>query len=371
MAATPLPKTVAGYEELSRKLFPRSQFEMLFGTYGDPEWPTYNNNLDGFGGLCLRPRVLVDVSRRNLTTEVLGQRVSLPVLLDPIGPQTFAHPEGELATARAAGAAGTVMALSTASSYSLDKVAEVATGPLWFQLFVFKDHSLAEYLVRRAEAAGYRGLAVTVTLQVAQPRTHDIVPYAATDMGLSHFAGLDRPNVPTLHGMIDGFDQALTWKDLKWLRSLTSMPLIVKGIQTAEDARLCIEYGVDAIIVSNHGGRSLQAARATIEALPEIASEAGDRLEVYLDGGVRRGTDVLIALALGARAVLIGRPMIWGLSVAGEAGVRGVIEVLRTELDGAMAQTGVTDVRDVERSLVTKRGAGLNASRVDPEPVLR
>ena len=348
--------TVPDYEARTRETMPRALFDRLFGTYGAPDWVTNTTNVAAFNAVKLRPRVLVDVSKRNLSTDVLGQKVSFPVLLAPVGTHQRAHPQGELASARAAGAMGTIMGLSTASSYSIEEVAEVATGPLWFQLYFFRDRELTELLVRRAQRAGYAALMLTVDNLGARSREREY-RYAYTlqaERSLKNFVGLERPNLPTRDNFGESFEAALNWSDLEWLRSLTAMPLLIKGIQTAEDARLCVEHGVEALVVSNHGGHALQGTQGTLAMLPEVAEAVGDRVEVYLDGGIRRGTDVLKALALGAKAVFIGRAIFWGLSVDGEAGVSRVLEILRDELDVAMGLSGVPDVRHVDRSLVVE-----------------
>jgi 4-hydroxymandelate oxidase len=252
------------------------------------------------------------------------------------------------------------MALSTASSYSIEEVAEVATGPVWFQLYFFRDRELTEILVRRAQRAGYKALLLTVDNLGARSREREY-RYAYTlqaERTLKNFAGIELPNLPTRDNFGDSFESALNWSDLEWLRSITSMPLVIKGVQTAEDARLCAEYGADGLIVSNHGGHALQGTQGTIEMLPQVVNAVGDRLEVFLDGGIRRGTDVLKSLALGAKAVFIGRAIFWGLSVDGEAGVRRVLAILQDELDVAMGLCGVTDVKKVDKSLVVGPDGG-------------
>lgn len=346
--------TLPDYEARARETIPTAMFDRIFGTYGAPDWVTNTNNLAGFDALKLRPRVLVDVSQRDLSTQVLGQKISFPVMLAPVGFQQRVHPQGELASAKAAGSMGTIMALSTGSTYSIEEVAEVATGPLWFQLYFFQNWELTELLVRRAEGAGYTALLLTVDNLGARSWERDF-RYAnilEAERRWKNLIGIDLPDVPTGQRVSEHFESALNWSNLEWLRSITSMPLIIKGIQTAEDARLCVEHGVDGLVVSNHGGHALQGTKGTIEMLPEIMDAVGDRLEVYQDGGIRRGTDILKSLALGAKAVFIGRGIFWGLSVEGEDGVRRVLEILLDELDVAMGLCGVADVKKVERSLV-------------------
>ena len=346
--------TVPDYEARARETVPEAVFNRMFGTYGAPDWVTNTNNVLAFHETRLRPRVLVDVSQRNLSTEVLGQKISFPVMLAAAGSHQRVHPQGELASARAAGAAGTILALSTVSSFSIEEVAEVATEPLWFQLYFFQDRELTETLVRRAEMAGYTALLLTVD-NLGAPTTERDFRYAYTlnaERVLKNLATTDLPNVPDSSNFRDRLESALNWSDLEWVRSITNMPLVIKGIQTAEDARLCIEHGVDAILVSNHGGHTLLGTTGSVNLLPEVMDVVGDRMDVYLDGGIRHGTDVLKALALGAKAVFVGRAMFWGLAVDGENGVRRVLEILRDELDVAMGLCGVKDVNNVDRNLV-------------------
>ena len=362
--------TVPDYEARARETMPKAllHFDRLFGTYGAPTMTPNTNNLAAFEALKLRPRVLVDVSHRDLSTEVLGQKISFPVMLAPLGTHQLAHPEGELASARAAGAAGTIMGLSTGSSYSIEEVADVATGPLWFQLYFFKDRELTETLVRRAQRAGYTALMLTVDNLGAGSRK-EVREYrygysVESERTLKNLVGLELQNLPTRDNLYDSFESALNWSDLEWLRSISSMPLVVKGIQTAEDARLCVEHGADGLVVSNHGGHAIEGSEGTVAMLPEVVDAAGDRVEVFLDGGVRRGTDILKALALGAKAVFIGRPIFWGLSIDGEAGLRRLLDILRDELDVAMGRCGVTDVKKVDRSLVVGYDGGRRGDHV-------
>ena len=357
--STPLVN-IADYEARARETMPRLLFDPIFGTLDDPNFSTNTNNIKGFDALALRPRVLVDVSHRSISTEVLGQQISFPVMLAPAGSHQRANPDGELASARAAGAVGTIMALSTTSSYSMEEVAAAATGPLWFQLYVFRDRGLSEILTQRAQRAGYTAIVLTVdNLGSSSWLMREMQVKYSTMLSepwriLKNFDGLERPNLPGMDGFNEHFDPAMTWSDLEWMRSITTLPLVIKGIQTGEDAKLCVEHGADGLIVSNHGGHSVQGTQGTIEMLPEVMDAVGDRLEVFLDGGIRRGGDVLKCLALGAKGVFIGRANFWGLSVGGEAGVRHVLEILRDELDREMGLCGVTDVKKVDRTLVTE-----------------
>ena len=359
--------TIPDYEAYAKESMPPAQFAQLMGDYGAHDWTTNTNNLDAFESIKLRPRVLVDTSRRNLSTEVLGQKMAAPVMLAPIGTHQRTHPDGELASARAAGAFGTVFVLSTSSTFSIEEVADVATGPLWFMGCIFQDRRISEALIHRAQDAGYTGLVLTVdNLGARYLERGKRYPYTPEEKRvLKNLVSIDIPNVPTGGNFTESFDASFTWADLEWVRSVSSMPVIMKGIQTAEDARRCVGSGVDALIVSNHGGFAGQGVRGTLEVLPEVVDAVGDAIEVYIDGGVRRGTDVLKALSIGAKAVLIGRPMLWGLLADGEAGVKRVLEILRDELDVAMGLCGSRDVNKVDRSLVTRPGLGSPDGLVD------
>ena len=365
--------TINDYEARAKETMPKALFDRLFGDLGAPDWTSNTANVLAMEAVKLRPRVLVDVSQRDLSTEVLGQRISLPVMLAPTGTHQRAHPAGELAAARAAAAAGTIMGLSTASSYSIEEVAQVAESPLWFQLYFFQNRELTEILVRRAENAGYTAMMLTVDNLGAnsREREHRYAYILEAERILKNFQGIELPDLPTRENFTESFESALNWRDLEWLRSLTAMPLVIKGVQTAEDARLCAENGVDALVVSNHGGHAMQGTDGAINMLPAIADAVGDRLEVYLDGGVRQGSDVLKALALGARATFIGRPIFWGLSVAGEEGVRDCLEILRRELDVAMGLCGVTDARRVDPSVARDPSAAAASAVADLERLAR
>jgi 4-hydroxymandelate oxidase len=338
-------------------------FDFMFGHHGDPNWSTNNSNIDGFEALKLRPRVLVDVSRRDLSTTVLGHPIAFPVIVGPVGGQKTVHPEAEVASARAAGSAKTLFVLPCNPSYAFDEVARAATGPRWFQVFIHKDRGVTEHLVRRAHETGYTALIVTVSHAGApfwrqgRTPTREVV---RNNEPAPTLAGLDRPNVPSIQDIQAMVDPSVNWSDVHWLRSITKVPLIIKGIQTAEDARLCVDSGADAIVVSNHGGRFLQSARGTIQALPEVVEAVDSHLEVYLDGGIRQGTDILKALALGARAVLIGRAVFWGLSVGGQDGVYRVLEILRSELDAAMGLCGLPNINAITKTVVSSQLSGPN-----------
>ena len=341
------PINVDDYEALARRKLPKPIYDFIAG--GAEDEVTLRENRAAFQRVLFRPRVLTDVSSIDTSSTVLGERVAFPVLLAPAGAQRLAHPDGELASAKAAAAAGTIFVLSTTSSYSIEEVAGTGDAPRWFQLHFNPDRGVTTQLVQRAEASGYRALCVTVDMQ-APPRRERDIRNRPQFVPAKNLVGLIEPGSPLS-------DPALSWEGIDWLRSLTSMPIILKGIMTAEDARMAVEHGVEAIIVSNHGGRQLDGAMSTMEALEEVVAAAGGRCEVLIDGGVRRGTDVLKALALGAKGVLVGRAYLWGLAVAGEAGVRRIIELLKYELETAMALSGCATVAEVNRDLIALRSA--------------
>ena len=355
-----LTTSVADYEKRARGLLPSDLFSRWFGSVDDPQWATNRNNESAFDEVFLRPRVLAATPNVSLTTSVLGHEIDFPVILAPAGAQMRFHPEGEAATARAGARSGTIFSVSTGSSCSIEEVRKAADGPLWFQLYVFKDRELTRSLIERAEAAGY--LAIIVTVDEPATRTGERDGAANSLRVARQPAGMTSNQTPfgNLRGagindeetIIEAMEPKLDWAVIEWVKSVTRLPVIVKGIQTAEDARLCVEHGVDGIVVSNHGGHSLHGAYPTILTLPEVVDAVQGRLEIYLDSGIRRGTDVLKAVAAGARAVLIGRAMYWGLAVGGESGVREVLSVLREELMLASIFCSVSDIRDVDKGLV-------------------
>lgn len=346
-------------ETLARERLPQMAFDYIAGG-ADDEW-TLRENSAAFNRLQLVPRVLVDVSKRDLSTIVLDTKISLPVLIAPMAFHGLAHAEGELATARAAANAGTIFVASTMSNYSLEAIAETTPAPRWFQLYVYRDRDITRSLVERAVAAKYDALCLTVDAPLIGRRPRDMRNSFTLPehLQIANFADTPRDDLPLeahRSGLADyvasQWDSSLTWKDIEWLRGITSLPIVLKGIMSSDDARLAVEHGASAIIVSNHGGRQLNTAPATITVLPHIADAVEGRIEILLDGGIRRGTDVLKALALGARAVLLGRPVLWGLALDGEAGAGGVLDLLRAELNLALALTGCASVEAASKALV-------------------
>jgi isopentenyl diphosphate isomerase/L-lactate dehydrogenase-like FMN-dependent dehydrogenase len=344
----PEPINVTDYERLAESCCEPGYWGYVVGGAGDEL--TLRDNMEAFRRRVLRPRMLVDVSDVSARTSVLGAEISMPLLVAPTSLQRVAHPDGEPALARAASAVGTVYTLSSLGSVRPRELA-VTLGddaPRWFQLYWSRDRGFTSELVAEAAGAGYAALVLTVDLPEPGPRERDL------RSGFEFPADLPMPNLPravvageSVHDTLEVVDKSLTWRDLEWLRSECSLPLVVKGILTAEDAILACEHGSAGLVVSNHGGRQLDGVSATLDALPEVVQAVGGRAEVYLDGGVRRGTDVAKALALGARAVLVGRPALWGLAAGGEEGARHVLELFRAEIELALLLLGCPTSADV------------------------
>ena len=323
---------------------------------------TKRRNESKFEELTLNPRYLVDVSDRDHSTTILGEQIDFPVMVAPAGGQRQHHPEGERATAAGAGMAGTLYALPTGSGYSIEEVAEIATGPLWFQLYHSVDE-ISEILVKRAKEAGYKAVCLTVDVPTNGAKEKDLRNDFIRHDDLHGGSFRDLPDrLRNIRGTRsrdhadwnpdqNGYS-GLTWDRLDWLKSLTDLPLVVKGIRTVQDALLCAEYGVDGIVVSNHGGRQIDRTLSSIETLAPIANAVGDRVEIYLDSGVRRGADVMAALALGARGVFVGRPLFWGLSYDGKNGVKLMLDILRSEFDRALSYCGFRNIPEIKPSAV-------------------
>ncbi len=356
--------SLADFEVAARERLTPSAYDYYAGGAGDEL--TLADNAAAFRRRRLVYRVLRDVSERSLATEVLGTPVAMPVLVAPTAFHRLADPEGEVATARAAAARGTVMILSTLSTRPVEEVCACG-GTAWFQLYVYRDRGATRALVERAEAAGCRALVLTVDAQVWSHRERDMRNRFSLPPGLV-LANLEAAGGAGMSRFPEGaqgsglaayvtslFDTSLSWKDLDWLASISRLPVVVKGLVHPEDARLAVENGAAAILVSNHGGRQLDTSVATLDALPAVAEAVDGRLEVLLDGGLRRGTDVVKALALGARAVAVGRPVLWGLAAGGQAGVERVLDLLRSELDVALALCGCRSPAEVDRGLIAER----------------
>ena len=321
---------------------------------------TLRENTAGWERLKLYYHVLAGVGTRDLSTTILGHFISLPIGVAPMAFQKLACAAGEIATAEAAKAVGTLFILSSFSNTAMESVLPQAASPRWFQLYIYKDRGITNELVRRAEAAGAEAIVVTVDAPGLGTRERDVrnsfrLP---DDLAVENLVPLGKGNFPKVTGsglaayVRENFKSDLKFEDLDWLCGCTRLPIIVKGVCRGDDARRVAEHGAKAVVVSNHGGRQLDTAPATCEALSAVASAVGDLCELYVDGGIRRGSDVLKAIALGARAVLLGRPILWGLCVGGAQGATDVLEILRRELDEAMLLCGCTELGDINRSLL-------------------
>ncbi len=334
------------FEALARERLGPAAYAYYAGGSWDEQ--TLRDNEAAFARRRLLPRVLVDVSSVDPSTTLLGRRVALPVGFAPAALQGLAHRDGELVPARVASSSGLLYCLSTFANRSIEEVGTVGPGPRWFQLYVQKDRSQSEAAVRRAAAAGYGAIILTVDFVAAGYRERDLRD-PILDQGLLPNVGDDASERgPFGHSI----DSSLTWDDLAWLRGLSDLPIVIKGILDPADAVRAVDHGASAIVVSNHGGRQLDRAPASLDALEAVVAAVAGRAEVYLDGGVRRGTDVVTALALGARAVFIGRPYLFALAAGGRAGLARCIEILDTEIRIAMALLGAPTVAGLTRDRV-------------------
>jgi isopentenyl diphosphate isomerase/L-lactate dehydrogenase-like FMN-dependent dehydrogenase len=362
-----LPMAWAELEERARESLDDRTIAYIFGGAGSEH--TMRANLEAFHRWRIVPRVLRrDLSVRDLSVDLLGTRMPAPVLLAPIGVQTLLHDEGELASARAAAAVGLPLITSMASSTPLEEIAEAnGDGARWYQLYWPNDDELTASIVRRAEAAGYSALVLTVDNYVPGWKPRDLqqayLPFLE-GIGIAQYlsdpvfrSGLKKPPEEDIGAAVGHFlglfaNPRLTWQRLDWLRGTTSLPIVLKGILHPDDAREARARGVDGIVVSNHGGRQIDGAIASLDALPPILDAAGDRMAVLLDSGVRSGADVFNALALGADAVLVGRPYLWGLALEGQAGVETVLRSLLAELDLTVALSGFTRIGEIDRGVL-------------------
>jgi isopentenyl diphosphate isomerase/L-lactate dehydrogenase-like FMN-dependent dehydrogenase len=367
---------LADVETAARRRLPRLVWDVIAGGAGNEE--TLRRNREAFSAIALRPRSVVDVQKRDLSTTVFGQRIALPIMLAPTGFNRMAHRDAEVAAARAANGAGTVFTLGTITTFTPEQVAAAAPGPMWFQLYVRPTRDETETLIARAARSGFSGLVVTVDTAITGIRERDIrngmtVPLRITPRLIAQAAMRPRwafdfvrggsgrgtqgygdvfRTVRTVSALIKSSARQVTEADLRWIRGQWKGPLLVKGILRGDDCDRLLATGIDGIVVSNHGGRQLDSVPATIQALPEVVDAVGGRAQVFVDGGFRRGVDVAKALALGARAVLIGRPYVYGLAIGGEAGVARVIEILGEEFNHTLALLGCTSPSDLDRSFV-------------------
>ncbi|HEX9545890.1 MAG TPA: alpha-hydroxy acid oxidase [Acidimicrobiales bacterium] len=375
------PINVEDFRAIAKRRLPRFVFDTIDGGAGDEV--TLRENRSAFQNFTLRPRALADVTQRDLTTTVLGQGVSMPLLLDPTGAGRLIHRDAERIVARAAGRAGTIYALSSVTGPPED-IADVAEGPLWFQLYILPTREQTEDLVRRAEKAEYAALCVTIDGAIEALRERDRrnrmkPPVKVTPRLLAQ--GASRPkwaldflrgggsqifgtrqmrkqmkqmDVRDVERAIMSLWRPVTWGYLAWIRDLWPKPLLVKGVMRGDECQRMVEIGGDGIVVSNHGGRQLDGVPGAIDVLPEVVDAVGGKAEVFVDGGVRRGSDVVKAVALGAKAALVGRPYLYGLAANGEAGVTRVLEMFRTEIDNTMALLGCASIADIDSSIVRR-----------------
>jgi 4-hydroxymandelate oxidase len=356
------PLNLHEYEIAARELLPPMIFDFIAS--GSCDEITLRANRSAFDRWRLIPRVMRGVASADTRTSVLGQSIAAPVIVAPTSLHRLANHEGECATARAAKSAGTIYTMSTAASFPLEEIAAEA-GTWWFQCYVFIDRGLTAELIQRAVAAGASAIVMTADLsrfgrREADERNQFVLPDGISMPNMRQPDAkpvlVDRNPSNLLPSIGGAFDPGLTWADLEWLAQLAGVPVLVKGVVHPADAVLAFEHGAQGVVVSNHGGRQLDGSIATLDALPAIVDACAGRGEILLDGGVRRGTDVLRALALGARAVMIGRPVLWGLAVAGEAGARHVLDHLRAEIESDLMLCGLSSPDEVSRDLVVKSG---------------
>ncbi|HEY2548509.1 MAG TPA: alpha-hydroxy acid oxidase [Candidatus Acidoferrum sp.] len=327
------------FETEAHARIPHGAWERI--SAGSADEITLRWNREAYDRIRLKPRILVDVSKLDTRVNLFGEELPFPILLAPTGGQRFIHPEGEVAAVRGAAAANSIYVISSSASMKVEDIANSAKGPVWFQLYVQKDRAFTRDLVQRAEDSGCRALCVTV----------DSPTFGARNREDRSKKELPERELPNLKGK-DYLDPTLTWKDIDWLRSFARRPVLLKGVLNPEDAATAVKAGASGIIVSNHGARNLDTVPATIDALPLVAEKVAGRVPVLVDGGIRRGTDIIKAFALGASAVQIGRPYLWGLGISGAEGVTRVVEILRKEFEMAMALTGRPTIASIDRSVL-------------------
>jgi len=346
--------SLSDFEALARERVPRMAYEYISG--GAADEITLRWNRESFDRIRLRPKILVDVSNLDTRLTLFGQELPFPILLAPTAYHRLVHPEGEIATVRGAALAGATLIAGMLATNTIEEMAKAATGPLWFQTYILKDRGFTRDLVQRAEGAGCKAICVTVDSPVVGVRNRDQRANFALppEMERANLKGLMRPGGSLRPPEGDIYtpilDASLTWKEIDWLRSFARVPVLLKGVLNPDDADRAVKAGASGIIVSNHGARNLDTVPATIDVLSEVTERVAGRIPVLMDSGVRRGTDVLKALALGATAVLIGRPYLYGLGVAGPEGVRRVVNILQTEFRIAMALAGRPSLRSIDRS---------------------
>lgn len=358
------PVNVSEFQELARQALPKMYYDYIRG--GAEDEFTLRENTEAFQRIMLRPRILVDVRNIDMSTTLLGYNLSAPIMVAPTGMHKLAHPEGEVATARAAAACSTIMVLSFSSNCTIEEVASSCSAIRFFQLYVYKRRDISAKLVKRAENNGYKAIVVTVDTPRLGRREADIknkmvVPMVPSLEGLLSLGADNKFGSGLAAFASETLDASLSWKDIEWLKSITKLPIMLKGVLTAEDARKAVDVGVSGIVVSNHGARQLDYSPAPISVLEEVVEAVSGAIPVLVDGGFRRGTDVFKALALGAKAVMVGRPVVFGLAAKGEQGVRKILGMLKDELELTMALTGCPTLKDINRSHVRTPGDRLRS----------
>jgi 4-hydroxymandelate oxidase len=348
---------IKDFEFRAQSKLPKNVANFFFGGIGDEI--TLKENISAFDRLKLLPRVLQNVENRSLSTTVLGQSVNFPLLIAPMAFQRLAHPEGEIAVAKAAREHNVIMVLSTLSTFSFREIKAKVNLPSWFQIYIYRDREITKNLIRLAEEAGYKGIVLTVDAPLYGKRAKELCNPLTLPSGFEVKnlldAGLNVKDIPPLKltsYLASMLDPSISWQDLAWLRSITSLPIILKGIMNPKDILIAIEHNIEYLTISNHGGRQLDTSLSSIDTLKLIRDSVEGKLEIILDGGVRKGTDILKALALGAKAVMVGRPILWGLAVDGEEGVKSVLTILRSELDLAMALCGYTSISQINEEIL-------------------
>jgi 4-hydroxymandelate oxidase len=343
-----LPASLAEYEILAHQRLTRVAWEYI--NSGSADENTMRWNLEALTQMRLKPSVMVDVSKIDTRTKLFGHEMPHPILIAPTSSHFLAHCDGEIATARGAGAAGAIMVGSTLSNCSIDQIVRAATQPIWFQLYADDDRGKTKALIQRAEAVGCKALCITVDLPWIYARNREA--HIIHEVPQLPFPNINFTGGPASTGLKTWRYRNLNWADIEWIRSFCKLPVLLKGILNPDDADRAAKAGASGIIVSNHGGRSLDTVPASIDALPAVATKIAGRIPLLMDGGIRRGTDVLKAIANGATAILLGRPVLYGLGIGGADGVQRVIEILRTEFEAAMALTGRTSIAAIDRSVL-------------------
>jgi 4-hydroxymandelate oxidase len=365
---------VTTFEPLARRRLSQMAYDYIRSGGGDEI--TMRANRLGFERLALSPRVLVDVSELDTSVNLFGADLESPILLAPIAYHRLFHPEGELATARGAGAAGAPFVVSSFTTTGIDEIARNTRQPVWFQLYVQRDQGFTRDMVQLAVAQGCSAVCITVDTPVLGCRYGQLQFGLPKGIECVHLRGLGANQKVSGHTTRNTriydmlFEPKLNWRDLEWIRSAAGVPVLLKGVLNPEDAARAVNSGVDGVIVSNHGGRNLDALPAAIEALPRVVAAVGGRIPVLMDSGIRRGTDIVMALALGAKAVLVGRPYAYGLAAAGAQGVERVIRILREELERAMALTGRRTIAEIDSSVIWGKDASEVAREVGKAPAV-